>query len=163
MVAVSTAERADEIAERTRAERSAVVLADRFRAHRGHLELVLVDGTTVCGQVRDAAPTWVLLADGPREHLIAMAAVASAAGLTDQVATAAGQVLSRLGLGQALRAVAADRTVVRARAGRTETLGRVDAVGADHLDLAQIDVETLRPTGHRLAIAFGALMVLTSA
>jgi hypothetical protein len=160
--AAAAVERGDEVAERTRAERARVRLIDRIRAHEGEVELALADGVTLSGFVRDAGATWVLLADGQREHLVVLASLAVATGLTDHAAPAAGPVLSGLGLGQALRAVAADRAVVRARVGQVELLGRVDAVGSDHLDLAEVIPETRRPTGRRRAIAFASLSVLTS-
>ncbi|MCV2394135.1 hypothetical protein OEB99_07440 [Actinotalea sp. M2MS4P-6] len=154
-------ERADEIAERTRAERAGVALADRIRAHRGPVDLVLRDGHRVSGEIADAAPEWALLADGPREHLVPLTAVAVLGGLTDSAAADAGLVLSRLRLGHALRGVAQDRSLVRARVAGHELVGRVDAVGVDHLDLAEVAPDTLRPTGRRRAVAFVALDLVT--
>jgi hypothetical protein len=159
--AAVAAGRGDEVAERTRAERARVALSDRVRAHAGGLEVLLRDGTTVRGEARDAAPAWLLLADGPREHLVPLTSVAAVVGLTDQVAAGAGPVLSRLGLGQALRGIAQDRSVVRLRVAGTELVGRVDAVGADHLDLAEVVPDTWRPTGRRRAVALIALELVT--
>ena len=159
--AVVVAERADEVAERTRAERAGVALADRVRAHRGELDVVLRDGFAVRGTVLDAAPQWLLLADGPREHLVPLTAVAVLGGLTDVAAGDPGVVLSRLGLAHALRGIGQDRSVVRARVAGLELAGRVDAVGIDHLDLAEVAPDTARPTGRRRAVAYAALDLLT--
>ncbi len=159
--AALAAERADEVAERTRTERAGVELADRVRAQDGRLEVTLRDGHVVRGTVADAAPQWLLLVEGPREHLVPVSAVAVLAGLTDGAAGDPGVVLSRLGLAHALRGVAQDRSVVRVRVAGLEMLGRVDAVGQDHLDLAEVAGDTGRPTGRRRAVAFRALDLLT--
>lgn len=159
--AAHAAERADEVADRTRAERARVGLADRLRAHAGPVEVLVRDGGTVRGEVRDAGPAWLLLADGPREHVVPTHAVAAVSGLTDQVAERAGAVLSCLGLGHVLRGIAQDRSVVRVRVAGADLVGRVDAVGADHLDLAEVAPDSLRPTGRRRAVATAALDVVT--
>lgn len=128
--AAAAADRADAVAALTRAERASVRLADRVRAHDGPAEVLLVDGSRITGEVRDAAPEWLLLAEGPREHLVLLAGVAVVGGLTSAVAPAAGQVLSRLGLGHALRGIAQDRSSVRLRVLGGELHGRVVALGA---------------------------------
>lgn len=154
--------RADEVAELTRAERAGVGLAARLRAQRGPLELGLRSGGTARGDVVDAGETWVLLAEGRREHLVPLSAVAWVDGLTVGVAPEPGQVLRRLGIGHVLRAVARDRSVVLARVGAADLLGRVDAVAADHLDLTLAAPDTLRPTGRRRAVPFAALERLST-
>lgn len=159
--AAHAADRADEVADRTRAERARVVLADRLRAHAGPVEILVRDGGSVRGEVRDAGPSWVLLADGPREHVVPCHAVAAVTGLTDQVAVDAGVVLSRLGIGHLLRGIAQDRSLVRVRVAGADLVGRVDAVGADHLDLSEVAPDSLRPTGRRRAVPTAALDVVT--
>lgn len=159
--AAHAADRADEVAERTRAERARVGLADRLRAHDGRADVLLRDGGTVRGEVHDAGPSWLLLADGPREHVVPLHAVAAVSGLTDQAAAEVGIVLSRLGLAQVLRGISQDRSVVRLRVAGADLVGRVDAVGADHLDLTEVAADSLRPTGRRRAVPTAALDLLT--
>lgn len=153
---------AEEVGERTRAERARVLLADRVRAARGEPVTVVVrGGGLVRGRVADAGLTWLLLDDGAREHLVPSTAVVGVTGLPDHVAPPAGAVLRRLGMGHVLRALARDRAVVRVAAGGATVSGRVDAVGADHLDLALVHPDSLRPTGERRAVPVAALDVVS--
>ena len=146
------AEQAGLVAELTRAERAGIALADRFRAHRGPLRLVLANGENLSGDVIDAGQDWVLLTEPPREHLVPLAAVVSASGLGERVAPDEGSALGRLGMRTALRALARDRQVVRVAAGTTEVIGLVAAVGADHLDVAPVAADTQRPTAERVTL-----------
>ncbi len=125
-----------EVAERVRAERATVGLADRLLVHLGsQLALTLPRGT-VSGVVTDVAPQWVLLREDRTPVLVPAAAVVAAHGLARAVAPEPGTVLRRLGLGHALRALARDRAPVTVHAGRERLTGTIDRVGADHLDLA---------------------------
>lgn len=161
--AVDRASAAGEVDERTRAERARVLLPDRLRAAVGREVTVMVrSGHQVSGVVLDAGLTWVLLDDG-REHLVPVPAMVGVAGLPDLVAPPAGAVLRRLGLGHALRGVARDRAVVRVLAGGLVLRGRVDAVGADHLDLALVRPDSYRPTGERQVVPMGALDLVSHA
>jgi hypothetical protein len=149
------------VADLTRAERASVAIADRLRACAGmDVRLSLRDGTRVVGVVRDVGPAWFLLADNAREHLVPFSAVAMVAGLPDISAPPASVVLRRLGLGHALRAVARDRTVVRVLTTAGETVGRIDGVGADHVDVALVHPDSGRPTGERHTVALGALVLV---
>lgn len=131
-----------EVAERTRAELAAVALADRVRAHVGRsLQLGLRDGSRAQGRCADAAAEWVVLHDGPAQVLVPWTAVSSVSGLSRASAPPPGQVLGRLGLRHALRALARDRTAVRLRLDGAEVTGTIDRVGADHVDVAE------HPTG----------------
>jgi hypothetical protein len=149
--------RAD-VAELARAERASITLADRGRSSIGRPVRVLVgDVDMIEGELVDAAPQWLLLATSPvRRALVPVAAVSAVDGLAPHAAPAAGTVESRLGLGHALRALARDRVAVRVRAGGAQLTGRIERVGADHLDLAD-------PGGvHRgvWAVAFATLQVV---
>ena len=141
------AELALEVADRQRAEQAGVALADRVRAHAGQgLRMWLRDGSTVEGTVGDAAAEWVVLHDGPAQLLVPWAGVVSVAGLSRLVAPPAGQVLARLGLRHALRALARDRVAVRLYVERGELTGTIDRVGADHVDVAEhVPGESRRP------------------
>ncbi|GEK21598.1 hypothetical protein [Cellulomonas xylanilytica] len=131
--------RAD-VAELARAERASVTLGARARASVGRPVRVLVGSADVIeGQLIDAAPEWLLVATSPvRRALVPLTAAAAVGGLAAHAAPAAGAVESRLGLGHVLRALARDRAVVRVRAGSADLTGRIERVGADHLDLAEI-------------------------
>lgn len=149
------------VADLTRAERASVGLSDRLRSCVGlDLRVTLRDGTLVGGSVRDVGPAWLLLVDAPRECLVPFGAVATVAGLPAFSAPPDGVALRRLGLGHALRAVARDRTVVRVATTAGETVGRIDGVGADHVDVALVHPDSGRPTGARRTVAFGALLLV---
>ena len=151
-------ERADEVAEITRAERAAVGLVDRLRGGVGtSVTLGLRDGAAVHGELTDAGSAWVLVSDGGRELLVPTQAVVTVAGLDGTVAPDAGVVARRLGLGHALRAIARDRSLVQVHAGGGVHQGRIDAVGADHLELALSFGDSGRPTGRRTLVAFAGI------
>ncbi len=155
------AERAELVAELTRAERAGVALAGRFRAHRGPLRLTLRTGEQLAGEVTDAGTDWILLATPPREHLVPLASVASVAGLTERVAPPETTALARLSIASALRALARDRQLVRVLTPGSEILGLVAAVGADHVDVAPVANDTMRPSGDRVTVPLHALVRVT--
>lgn len=161
LVAARAQELRDEVAELTRAERAQVALADRLRAVRGaHLRLVLRDGQAVDGAAVEVAPQWVLLApDAFRRALVPTSAVGGVVGLPPSAAPPAGTVERGLSLGHALRALARDRTVVRVDAHGVAVTGRVERVGADHLDVVPRDAGAAAGTW---TLAFGALLVVRS-
>jgi hypothetical protein len=151
--------RAD-VAELARAERASVGIAARARSSVGRQLRVVVGGVdAVVGELVDAAPEWLLLAETPvRQALVPMTAVIAVDGLVAHAAPAPGAVESRLGLGHALRALARDRAVVRLDAGGRELSGRIERVGADHLDLADAG----RAAGGVRAVTFAAVRVVRS-
>jgi hypothetical protein len=165
--AARAAELAAEVADLTRAERATVALAGRLRAAHGtHLTLRVAGGEAVAGTVLEVAEQWLLLADGPRRALVPVAAVQVLADLP--VATRPSghaQVSRRLGLGHALRALARDRAVVRLTADGVEAVGRLDRVGADHVDLT-VGAEGSRPrpgaVGTAWTVPLGAIRVVRS-
>ncbi|HWS59034.1 MAG TPA: hypothetical protein VN257_10875 [Actinotalea sp.] len=161
--AAAVQDRADQVAELTRTERASVTLVDRLRAQAGSpLVLELRGGERLRGAVADVAASWLLLVDDRREHLVPVRAVAAVEGLV--AASVPPTLLARrLGLGHALRAVARDRAVVRVVAGSTVLVGRVDGVGADHLDVALVHTDSGRPTGQVRVVPFDALERVTSA
>ena len=159
--AVRTADLAAEVAELTRAERATVGLSDRLRAARGSPVTVrLHGGEHISGLLVDVAHQWFLLDDRGRRALVPCAAVAAVRGLTRHSAAAAGAVERRLTLGHALRALARDRSVVQVATDGGELTGRVDRVGADHLDLAVGHEETRG--GEPWAVPFAAIRVVRS-
>jgi hypothetical protein len=152
--------RQGEVAELTRAERSTVLVADRLQAAVGRPVRLTLRTLQVDGTITDVGSTWALLAEGAREHLVPLTSVVLASGVP-RAASSPGPALRRLGLGHALRAVARDRSLVRAVTGGPVLLGRVDGVGADHLDLALAFEDSGRPTGERSVLPFAALELLT--
>jgi hypothetical protein len=148
-----------QVDERTRAERAAVAIGDRLRASAGgRLRVTLRGGTVVEGTVVDVASQWFLLGDGPlRRVLVPSGAVVAVAGLSTHAAPPAGTVERRLTLGHALRALARDRATVVVVGDGFEVAGRLERVGADHVDLT--------PTagrGEPLTVAFDAMRAVRS-
>jgi len=133
-------ERDDEVAERTRRERALVTLSARLAASVGApVRIGLTGGHRVQGNLEDLGQDWVLVRAGADGHevLVPLAAVVTLHSLGAH--TAAARSARRFSLGYALRALSRDRaTVVVALVGDgPRLLGTIDAVGADHLDLAE--------------------------
>lgn len=134
--AADAADRAADVAELTRAERATVGIGDRLRASRGtRLDLHLAGAERVTGELLEVAAHWVLLGEGPRRSLVPTAAVGAVTGLGAYAEPTTSTVLRRVGLGQALRALARDRVRLRVSTVAGTWSGRIDRVGADHLDL----------------------------
>lgn len=158
--AARAADRSLEVADLVRAERGTVTLVDRLRGSCGGVVTLDVGiGETVSGVLLEVAEQWVLIGDGPRRMLVPVRAVVMARGLRLQAAPDGGEVLRRLGLGHALRALARDRASVRVLAGGAEVVGRVEQVGADHVDLT---VGHDARAGTRVTLPFTALQVVRS-
>ena len=151
-----------EVAELARAERASVTLSARVRASVGQSVRVRVDDTeAISGTLVEAAPEWMLLATSPtRRALVPLAAVAAVDGLVADAAPDPGLVESRLGLGQVLRALARDRVGVRVSARGVEVVGRIDRVGADHLDVAELGAQGRRALW---AVSFSGLLAVHEA
>lgn len=144
-------ERRLEVAEHTRAERGQVHLLSRLVAAEGRaLRLGVVGVGRVEGVLRDAGTDWLLLeqrgspAARGGEVLVPLEAVTAVEGLTTRAATEQ-EAGRRLGLRAALRALSRDRAAVRIhdRWGDHRS-GTIDAVLADHLELARHADEVAR-------------------
>lgn len=152
-----------EVAERTRAERATVALAERLLAHHGETLRLGFAGGTVSGRVVDVAPQWVVVHDGRGDVLVPTAAVASVSGLGRATALPPSQVMRRLGLAHALRALSRDRAPVRIASVAGIFTGTIDRVGADHLDLAEHPVDEVRrgpAVRSVVALGFGGLLTV---
>jgi hypothetical protein len=150
------------VAELTRAERASVHLVDRLRSGVGtSVDLLVRTGDRVGGVVLDVAAGWVLLEDGRREHLVPLAGLVSVRGASPVAAAGLDSALRRLGLGHALRALARDRCLVRCETVGGAVVGRVDAVGSDHVDIGIADPADGRPTGVQEAVLLAALTVVS--
>ena len=137
-----------DVADRGRAERAALALADRLR---GHLENVLtfrlLTGDRVRGRLVDIGADWALLDDGG-SVVLPLAAVTGVEGLSRLASTTTEALARTVRVGVVLRRLSRDRAPVRLALLDGATLtGTIDRVGADHLDLAQHAVDEPRRAG----------------
>ncbi|UER53815.1 hypothetical protein HJG43_03735 [Kineosporiaceae bacterium SCSIO 59966] len=167
MAAAEAAEDAAEVADRVRAELARTSLADRLRAVVGQpVRVSVADHGPLTGVCLDVAPEWFVLRTDAGQALVPTAAVGWVDGLTREVAPPAGQVLRRLGLASALRALARDRTGLRVVTSAGTVTGTLDRVGADHVDVAEHPAgEPRRAVAVRgvLSVPFAALRVVHGA
>ena len=136
------AERAAEVAERSRAEFGRLALADRLRAAVGEpVQLDVLRHGRVDGRVERVGPDWLLLAEaGGRQALVPLAAVQSVSGLGARASEpgSEGVVAARLGLRHALRELARNRAgVTVVLSGGGVVTGTIDRVGSDFLELGE--------------------------
>ncbi|WP_402466651.1 hypothetical protein [Isoptericola aurantiacus] len=164
LVAAEAAERDGAVAELTRAEQASVPLVDRLRASGGgrRLRVELCDGDAVEGRVAHVATEWFQVEGsgvrGPVQHVVPVAAVVGLVGL-GPYATPSTRRTDRLGLGAALRGLQRDRVRVQVCTRAGVTLGRIARVGADHVDVE--DVDRARPEVR--VVPFAALVRVSSA
>jgi hypothetical protein len=149
---LSRAGRDAEVAELAVAGYAEVDLAARVHASVGsEVELWLAGGEIVRGRLARAGADWCLLhAPAPaREHLVRIAALAVARGLSSRaVPEPARRVTARLGWGSVLRSVAEERRAVHVLGvdGR-QRHGVVQRVGADFFELAGENDSWVLPFG----------------
>ena len=152
--------------ERARAELGRMSLLDRLAVGGAQVvDVDLVDGRRVRGRLAGVGDGWCRLEDDRDELLLpgrALARVSSVSppspGPTDR------PLQARLGLRPVLRALVRRRVYVRvgSTAGST-TGGTLDAVGADHLELAEHPADRPRRSVEVRAVSlvpFDALLVL---
>ena len=143
---LSAARDGEERAERgelVRAERATVRLADRLRASLGQQVRVHVGNlpgegdAVVAGELLEVGADWLLVGEpGSRQALVPLAGVDTLVGVASHISPATGFVERRLGLGSALRALGRDRSEVHVHTSGRTVVGRIERVGADHLDVA---------------------------
>ena len=151
-----------DIAEVERAVRAESRLLDRLRAQR-MVSIEIVSGGQVSGLVAAVGRDVVVIAADDGDWAISawgMAAVIELSGGAREAFSPS----ERLGLASVARAWARQRSVVRVlRVGAGPLDGTIDAVGADHLDLAEHDpgeprrAEAVR---RQVSIPFGAVAAL---
>ncbi len=105
--------------------------------------------------MRDCAAQWLHLADGPREWLVPVWAIAALEGVAPGAAQP-GAIAARLTLGHALRALADDGEAVVVNASGLQARGRIGAVGADYLVGRARSCHPVRGDSHRGARSVGA-------
>jgi hypothetical protein len=127
-----------ELGDLVRAERAAISLRDRLRAHVGcDVVLHLVGGEPAPGAVLDVGADWVLLRSAAGDVLVPAGSVVAVAGLSRSAVSDAGRPARALRLNAVLRGLAGDRSPVTVELDGGVTLGgTIDRVGADHVDLA---------------------------
>ncbi|MEP7764120.1 hypothetical protein [Sanguibacter sp. 25GB23B1] len=158
------------VADLTRAETATISLEDRIRAAVGRpLQLLLVGGLDLHGELRETSSEWLLLVAAGREVLVPLSAVESLRGLGVRAAPGpgspgAGRPSSVLSLGHALRGIARDRTVVRVRTPHREYVGRINRVGRDHLDVVGVPLDGRGGAGPGdvVVVAFASIAHVTS-
>jgi len=156
-----------DVADRARAERATLGLADRLRGHvGGELTFRLLAGERVRGRLVDVGADWVLLQDGG-SVVLPLAAVGGVEGLSRLAEPGAGVLARTARLGLVLRRLSRDRAPVRLVLLDSATLtGTIDRVGADHLDLAQHAPDEARRAGAVrgvVVVRLGALALVRSA
>lgn len=154
--AALAAELAAEVDDRIRRERARLGLALRLRTAIGADVVVHTVAGDASGTIEAAGADWVVLRAGARRTLLPVSAVLALRGLPPVAATAPPTVAERLDLGFALRRLALDRAVVAIlTVDGASRSGRLDRVGADHLELVELE------PARRTAVAFAALVALT--
>lgn len=151
-----------DIAEVERAARAEAHLLDRLRAQR-HVTLEVVGGPMVSGLVAVVGRDVIVLAADDGDWAIPVWGIAAVVNPAEGTAFA-GSVTERLGLASVARSWARQRSVVRVmRVGAMPLDGTIDAVGADHLEVAEHDPgEPRRPEAVRrqVLIPLGAVSAL---
>lgn len=140
-----------ELPSRSRAETSAVRLAERLGGAVGERVSLRCRGAgEVAGRLEEAGADWALLTDDAgREVLVALPAVVVASGLVRSTAAEPGtRVRAALDLRWALRGLARDRSPVAVVLDDGAVLtGTVDRVGADFVELAEHAPDEFRRAG----------------
>lgn len=125
-----------DVAELTRAYAAGSTLVDRMHAAIGsEVTLHVCVGDPVAGRVEAVSAEWVLLSVAGHQVVVPLEAVDHVRGLGPGASVPVAGVASRLSLGHVLRGLARDRTVVHVRTRHTSLAGRIERVGADHVDL----------------------------
>lgn len=134
-----------EVADRTRRERALVELRARLLANIGTAVAARTPVDSYEGVLADVGADWLLLhAAGERPVLLPASAIRSVTGLRPG-AHEPSLVAKGLAFGAALRAISRDRAVVRLVDVEGHVLtGTIDAVGADHVELAEHHVDEPR-------------------
>lgn len=156
--ALYDAERAPELADRSRAEYQQVTLAGRLMASVGEqVQLGVLGAGPVSGDLERVAAQWCVVRGNGQDWIVRLAAVTTAAGVSGRaVPEVAWSPVARLGVGSALRrlAEARERCVVHLVDGAAHD-GTVGRVGHDFAELVVAGERTL-------LVAFDALAAVQS-
>jgi hypothetical protein len=156
-----------EVVDRTRRERALVGMPGRLLGNAGRQVAVRTPAGAHAGLIKEVGADWLLLqTTAERLVLIPTGALRSVTGLLP--GSHEPSLVSRsLGLGAALRAISRDRCAVELTDLDGHVLtGTLDAVGADHLELAEHPVDEPRRRGNVRAlhlVPFGAVAAIVRA
>jgi hypothetical protein len=147
--AAAAAELDTEADDRARLDLGRLGVVERLARADVRVDLTLVDGTRLTGGVVEHGIDWLVLASARGHVLVPVHGLAGATCgrvRVDQTATrSAHAALSRLGLRTVLRDLVRRRGYVRVGTVSTGALGgTLDAVGADHVELAVHDIDVPR-------------------
>jgi hypothetical protein len=137
--ALYDADRAGELADRSRSEYAAVTLASRLMATDDReVTLDLLGVGPISGHLRRVGPDWCLVQGSAQDWVIRLQAVQAVEGVSDRsVPEVAWSPVSRLGLGSALRRLAETAAACRVHTvDGTVRDGRLRRIGADFAELA---------------------------
>ena len=137
--ALYAADRASELADRSRAEYAAVTLVSRLMASvESEVSLDLVGVGTVLGVLRRVGPDWCLVHGSAQDWVVRLAAVKSVEGVSVRsVPEVAWSPVNRLGLASALRRLADSGVTCRLHhVDGTAHDGVIGRVGADFTELS---------------------------
>ncbi len=156
--ALYDAERAPELADRSRSAYQQVTLASRLMASLDHdVDLEVRGVGAVNGTLSRTTAEWCLVRGPGQDWLVRLAAVSAVTGASERaVPEVAWSPVSRLGLGSPLRRLAesGERCVVRSVDGRAHE-GVVARVGQDFVELTGSG-------GRPVLVAFDALAAVQS-
>ncbi|WP_134742172.1 hypothetical protein [Nocardioides sp. 503] len=156
--ALYDAERAPELADRSRAEYQQVTLAARLMASLDRALTVDVRGPgLLTGSLRRVAAGWCLLGGPGQDWLVSLAAVTAVTGASERaVPEVAWSPVSRLPIASPLRrlADAGERCVIHTLDARRHE-GTLARVGRDF-------VEVVQPSGRTVLVGFAALAAVQS-
>ena len=94
------------------------------------------DGEASRTKLLEVGPDWMLVVEpGARHALVPLGAVQALAGVAGHISPTGAEVERRLRLGSALRALGRDRAEVQVHTSGRTLVGRIDRVGADHVDV----------------------------
>ena len=153
--------------ELARIEAAQLTLPDALRGSlNGMVAIVMANGTAFHGTLRKVEPQWVLLEEGGRSVILALAKVQRVQGLGVRRAKPASNV--PFTMAAALRILARNRAVVSleldsARNGATR--GVLDRVGADFVQIMQLADGVGRDSGNRqgtTVVPIAALVAIAS-
>lgn len=134
------------------AEEGRTALLDRLRARVGRMiEVGLRTGEVRSGVLRDCGESWLVMSEHGRDVLVPFGGLTWLYPLEGVDATTS-VALSRLGLGHALRAIAAGEGVVAVHTPGRALVGYLTRVARDHLDIELVPQATI------VTVPFGAVV-----
>jgi hypothetical protein len=152
--ALYDADRASELADRSRSEYVAVTLVSRLMASvDADITADLLGVGPVSGRLRRVGPDWCLVHGAAQDWVVRLAAVRGVEGAsTRSVPEVAWSPVSRLGLGSALRRLADTGAECRLHAvDGTVRDGRLTRVGADFAEVLSASGRSVLVATHTLA------------